>query len=234
MAYVRVKDNACNIKSISCIVTNNGTTTYKPPFVYDNSKPLLECDTYTQEQWQALANQLVMAVDAAGRGTRAGVVAAARFLAGLPYRLPYQGARKNQDIGQYYHLGLNSNPTNGWGCNGNGLDCTSYVSWALLNGGVNTGKMWVGSDYGPRHYLLDVVDQIKVGDIAFQKSRKEGEDFSHNGMVIGIDSNYIYVAEARGTSLIVTPVSKTEKHYVFTYVALADIYPAEGKITNMW
>jgi hypothetical protein len=65
--------------------------------------------SYTEEEWLELEAILKKQVDEAGRGTRAGTVVAARFLAGLDYAVPYRGEPMDRGryIGAYNKLGLN-------------------------------------------------------------------------------------------------------------------------------
>lgn len=103
----------------------------KMPKEEDVKKPLLYCSSgksgekkvcknYTSEENDLLDEILKSRVDDAGRGSRAGAVAAARFLAlEFPYRIPYfsENGRLNKGIkgdgnayadgeGRFYHEGL--------------------------------------------------------------------------------------------------------------------------------
>lgn len=83
----------------------------------DNKKPFLKCEQYTEDQAAFLDNILAFRIKQAGKGKRAGVVAAARFLSlEFPYRIGYfleNGRLENYDKihyvdgeGRYYHEGL--------------------------------------------------------------------------------------------------------------------------------
>lgn len=83
----------------------------------DNKKEYLKCEQYTAEEAQLLDTLLEYRINEAGANTRAGAVAAARFLAlEFPYRIHYfyengrlitAGGRSFVDgEGRYYHKGL--------------------------------------------------------------------------------------------------------------------------------
>lgn len=83
----------------------------------DNKKSYLKCEQFTESEAQLLDNLLAYRINEAGENTRAGAVAAARFLAlEFPYRIHYfyengrlitAGGRSFVDgEGRYYHKGL--------------------------------------------------------------------------------------------------------------------------------
>lgn len=83
----------------------------------NNKKQFLKCEQYTQEEAELLDTLLEYRIHEAGMNTRAGAVAAARFLAlEFPYRIHYfyengrlitAGGRTYVDgEGRYYHKGL--------------------------------------------------------------------------------------------------------------------------------
>ena len=99
----------------------------------------------------------------------------------------------------------------------NGLDCTGFIYWALINGGyiptrntdddkkynidsTNFYGMIAGNnatnndDIVKLHEYDKDKNLIKVGDLTFNNS--EGE--AHIGIIIGIDDTYYYIAEETG------------------------------------
>lgn len=106
---------------------------HKP--ILEENKSYVPCGAYTQEQNELLDKLLQYRIEQAGYHTRAGVVAAARFLTlEFPYKLPYffENGRLNNNTGgrfvdgegRYYHKGLYLNAykfseldpnSNGWG-----------------------------------------------------------------------------------------------------------------------
>lgn len=83
----------------------------------DNNKEIVPCNSYTNEQIAMLDDILDSKVEAAGRGTRAGVATAARFLPlEFPYKVPYfyeNGRLSDNGLeytvdgeGRWYHKGL--------------------------------------------------------------------------------------------------------------------------------
>ena len=82
----------------------------------------MTCNTYTAQDKATLDAKLKQVVAEAGRGTRAGVVAAARFLVGgLDYKVPYLGPKTvNTALGRYKKVGLNIGQDGAWGCSVSG------------------------------------------------------------------------------------------------------------------
>ena len=244
----------------------------------NNSKPFISNKQYTTEEAKILDDYLFYQIDEAGYETRAGVVAAARFLTiELKYRIPYfvENGRTTHfnhqkpycdGEGRYYHRGLYlsedkfasieksvAGPAM-WGAyirewsedNGiirNGLDCSGFVCWCLLNGGFDFGDIGAGlsegfptlSDRGVSHRItMDYLNskQAKAGDLI-------GFD-GHIGIIIGVDNEneLIYVADTLYHSMG-TWVTK------FTYQGLVNSrftniydyteeYKNEGNYKSMW
>ena len=220
-------------------------------YIYDMEKPLLGDGGfgYTAEQWKQYEYQLYDVVQKAGYGSRAGVVAAARFLAGMPFSVPYLGQQFGgtiSDVGIYAKVGLN--PT--WGtkvtCGGrifsrNGFDCTGYVNWCLINGGVKPAGHNSCGDAGDEHaiYQIGNIDAYcKEHDIPtfmgcvvstiakvtdeedFKKYLARGnkigdEVCTHVAIVIGEDreKNILYLAEEQGRGLRIIEIKVDEVRY---------------------
>jgi len=204
-------------------------------FKYDetNSKPFMKCDTYTEQdriKYDALLKQVVAE---AGYGTRAGVVAAARFLVGgLDYKVPYKGAQR------YDKVGLNIGQKGAWGCSSSGLDCFYFVYWALSQNGLPLGALYAGTKYD----TISEVNNIKLGDYLLTPCNsatcKNIYSINHIGLVIGIDDRYIYVAEETTGNINALVVTKLDKANLprsgkFSKVK-HESYPAEGNISEMW
>ncbi len=237
----------------------------------NNNKEYLTCNRYSLEESALLDELLAYRINEAGMNTRAGAVAAARFLTlEFKYRLTYflengrlitAGNRTYCDgEGRYYHKGLylhetklkdiivsNRGPAI-WGCplyNGiekktmaNGLDCSGYVSWALLNAGYDPGDGGAGitdlktdmDDLGKKVEINQTVianNQFKVGDLMSR--------YGHIGIIIGIDGNTIYIAEALDDDLHVLIQNKNDLTKKWKYIIdMDEFYGADGKLTNMW
>lgn len=96
--------------NLNVVVTNLITN----PII--SSKEILPCNKYTEEEGILIDNILEYKINEAGYKTRAGVVAAARFLTlQFPYKIPYfyeNGRVNNTGVnfadgeGRYYHQGL--------------------------------------------------------------------------------------------------------------------------------
>lgn len=272
---VEAKVDGESIANTNIISTNVITNI---PSEFNTGKSHLTCRQFTQEEAQLLDKILEDRIEKAGIGTRAGVVAAARFLTlEFPYRISYfyetgrlnnTGAHYVDGEGRYYHKGLylDESKYEGlvanffgpamWGCNmvtyeddapyfapgrkyPNGLDCSGFVSWSLLNGGFDVGDYGAGplagkdlTDSGELKKLTSTLinsGSIKVGDL-FSMS-------GHIGILVGQDSSNYYVAESLQTygGLVIKKYSKLNVMNVFPNVVLMDgLYNSDGNLTDMW
>ncbi len=244
----------------------------------DRVRPYLEGEVYTMEQAHLIDEILASRIDEAGFGTRAGALAAARFMMlEFPYRLHYffengrlspnPGRPTADGEGRYYHIGmfLSEDKYDGldpirfgpayWGLPllnfqeeqiwvagrqyPNGLTCSGFVSWALLNGGFDVGDMGAGNEYWDNDLCdlgewasptLETIDSgiAKPGDLI-------GWD-GHIAMIAGWDEQNIYVAETysqiRGTRMTVIPREKFD-YQLYEYIVLMDdVYLEDGEYTN--
>lgn len=251
----------------------------KIPKSFDYNKKYLTCNVYTEEEARLMDEILSYRINQAGLNTRAGVVAAARFLTlEFPYRISYfyENGRVHESSphycdgeGRYYHKGLYlhkykfseieksvAGPAP-WGCRltnyepdppkyvpltkmPNGLDCSGFVTWALLNGGFDIGDIGAGEsaypyqltdtgDYTPLTQELIKSGKIKVGDLF---------NFSgHIAILIGQDENNYYIAESLPglNGLVAKTYDKSKVNKVFTHVVLMDsVYKEDGNLTDMW
>lgn len=268
-----VSDNYGNTETINVEVTSLITL----PKI-NNKKPFISNMQYTQEEAEILDEYLFYQIDEAGYKTRAGVVAAARFLSlELEYRIPYfvENGRLTHfnhqrpycdGEGRYFHRGLYlskdkfeileksvAGPAM-WGAyirewsedNGiirNGLDCSGFVCWCLINGGFDQlgdigGGLSEGlptlSDYGvSQRITMELLEsgKVKAGDPI-------GYD-GHIGIIIGVDNEHVYVADTlyHSKGLIVTEFTYRELvNSDFTHIYdYTEVYGgAEGNYTNMW
>ena len=99
---------------------------------------------------------------------------------------------------------LYSRPSKGY--RSNGVDCSGYITWVLLNGGFDVKDVGAGvsagvldlTDYGKKTRLTDDVlksGKIKIGDLL----SSEGPAGGHIAMIVGEDDNYYYVTESLWT-----------------------------------
>ncbi len=122
----------------------------------------------------------------------------------------------------------------------NGLDCSGFVSWVLLNGGFDVGDKGAGpvggaydlTDLGDFRYMSNSLINsglIKVGDL-FSTS-------GHIAILIGMDSNYFYVAESLNHygGVVMRKYQKTQITRNFQHVVMMDeVYKKDGELTNLW
>ena len=212
-------------------------------FVYDEyfTKPYMSCNTYTASDRIRYESILKNAVSRAGYGTRAGVVEAARFLVGgLPHKVKYLGPKTvDTRLGRYNKVGLNIGYSDGWGCwvSGweQGMDCTNFVNWAFVQAGLTLTGVYSTSN---TYTSSSVVSRLRVGDLMLTPAESGTSNFTHVGIIIGIDSNYIYVAESTTgnvNAIVTTKWSKSNMPRSGKFsVAKLYTYPSEGNVTNMW
>ncbi len=261
-----------NGKSYETNVTVTDTIVTAPKDGYDYDKRYLKCNEFSEEESKLLDEILKSRIEDAGYKTRAGAVEAARFLTlEFPYRINYfyeNGRQTTNNVdgeGRYYHEGLYLSETKYqsitgsktgpkmWGCSlysnpakryiDNGLDCSGFVSWALLNSGFDVKDVGAGfstksdlTDFGELKKLtktLATSDTIKPGDLLHSNAAG-----GHIAIIIGIDSEYYYVAQALWYDEIGVIISKYKKNKLpnsFNEVVLMDkYYINDGNLTYMW
>lgn len=168
--------------------------------------------------------------------------------------------------GRYYHKGLylskskyksivKSTKTGPkmWGCKlydnfvnrykANGFTCSGFVTWAMYNGGFETGDVGAGdykqfnddlSDLGPHKKITQ--EYMKSGNY------KVGDFIARNGhaaLIIGVSDTTIYTAESLPPKLKVYTYERYKgivNDPNLTYVIeMSDIYPnGDGITTDMW
>ena len=257
------------------------------PKNFNNSKPYLSCGKYSEAQNDLLDEILKDRIADAGYKTRAGAVAAARFLAlEFPYKIRYfsENGRETtngvQGEGRYYNVGLYlhssrfvniKKPMMGkatWGCSlysrpskgyrSNGVDCSGYITWVLLNGGFDVKDVGAGvsagvldlTDYGKKTRFTDDAlksGKIKIGDLL----SSEGPAGGHIAMIVGEDDNYYYVTESLWTppnvsvTIIAYPKTSAIKKKTgstravvndryYWVMLMDDYYKEDGNVTKHW
>jgi len=240
------------------------------PNVFNDNKKFLTCGNFTDDDNNLIDDYLKYYINTAGYKTRAGVVEAARFLTlNFPYKIYYFGENGRltsngiDGEGRYYHIGLylsnaktkeikkSSSTPACWSCylpvgeenvGYNGLDCSGFVTWAILNGGFDCGD--IGAGISPYKNLTslgelkknsnDLLKDIKVGDLVHNN-----EVDGHIGIIVGIDDKNYYVAEAvawRGKNGVgISTFDSNSFINTWTEVVLMDsYYKNDGNLTNMW
>lgn len=277
--------------SIVTLETNEGikasVKVYVSPLItkpkVNTGKPYIKCQQFTAEDAQLIDNMLFDRIDEAGYKTRAGVVAAARFITlEFSYRVHYfyENGRLNNykpylhvdGEGRYYHRGMylhtskfSSLDQTGifvgpaiWGCDlqnytnwgpyiagknyPNGLDCSGFVSWALLNGGFNVGDIGAGENAN-HNDLDDLGKKVTITNELMKSGRVKPGDLiglnGHMAILCGWDSNNYYIAESLNTTggvvMTVVPKNKLVGKSMYKYIILMDsVYKEDGNLTNMW
>lgn len=273
------------VKAISSTGTVGKTKIIVSSFItepkVDTSKKYISCGQFNQEEADMLDKILFDRIDAAGYGTRAGVLAAARFLTlEFSYRVHYfyENGRLNNyppyeyvdGEGRYYHRGLYLNKSKYnelkasfvgpaiWGCDlqnytdwgpyvtgkyyPNGLDCSGFVTWALLNGGFDIGDIGAGTDDEHRD-LTDLGTKVTITEDLMKSGRVKAGDLiglnGHMAILAGWDNTNYYIAESLNTTggVVMTVVPKKDlvKNSIYKYIILMDdYYKEDGNYTTMW
>ena len=273
VTYVGIKDSDAKLKVIVTDLITLKSVKY-------DGREKLSCHRYTEEENELLDKLLKQRVEEAGYQTRAGAVAAARFLTlEFPYQVPYfyengrlgeDGAHVVDGEGRYYHQGLylsdskmeNISPVFSgpaiWGCDlrnwedepyfgyyvgrmmPNGLDCSGFVAWTLVNGGFDPGDIGAGENEGIYQMTdlgeftpldMDVINSgvIKVGDLF--------NYWGHIAIIIGFDGEHYYVAESLPNfdGVDVRIYTKEEAVHMFRFVVLMDkFYKEDGNYSEYW
>ena len=176
--------------------------------------------------------------------------------------------------GRYYHLGLYLDPSRYenlnkdminsgpgcWGCSiyeytkdrysNNGLDCSGFVSWALLNGGFDCTDLGAGiaewldlTDLGEKKVLSEELkeDKLRVGDLLSGPYGGTVFEGGHIAIVAGIDKDgYIYVAEELGYAnawgYFIKKYDKNSILHSFYYrIDMDDYYQGkDGNLKDYW
>ena len=216
-------------------------------FKYDEffEKPEIACNSYTEQDRIILDAKLKSAINQVGKGTRAGLAEAARFIVGaLDYKVRYLGPKKeNYAVGRYPYVGLNIGKSDGWGCKVSGykqgIDCTNFIDWVFTQNNMSISPF----DDVNVSKSADVYSRIRAGDLMLSPCPTPdgcwGTKYRHVGIVIGVDEKYIYVAEATTDSIYALVATKWEKYNMpkdgkFSYVKFLNKNIPDGKYTDMW
>lgn len=162
-------------------------------------------------------NELMAKVNAAGYRTRAGVVAAAYYLAAeFPYRVPYFWSGGHSWRGDFDdNGGFPYDNKSDWGCikqqpSGKpkaafGLDCSGFVDWSYLTagfkdveGGGDPEYRYSGGNIERRYFNEKNCEYIKAnikpGDVL-----KKFEGGAHTGIIVQISGNKVKYAQSSGS-----------------------------------
>lgn len=164
--------------------------------------------------------------------------------------------------GRYYHKGLYltenkfskiKSSVHGpapWGCplltdvfnrkEPNGLDCSGFVSWALLNGGYDVGDVGAGINEDRTDDLDDLSTKMKLTEETFNASLVKPGDligrYGHIGIIIGKEDSTFYIAESLDYDLHVLTMTRDEIiESDWLYIELMDdYYKKDGNLKEMW
>lgn len=274
--YVKAVSSTGTTGKTKVVVTDVITTPVVNP-----SKSYISCGQFNKTEADMIDQILFDRIDDAGFGTRAGVLAAARFITlEFSYRIHYfyENGRLNNYApymhvdgeGRYYHRGMYLNESKFstikssfvgpaiWGCDlqnytdwgpyvtgkyyPNGLDCSGFVTWALLNGGFDIGD--IGAGENAEHFDLDDLGtKVWITNELMSSGRVKAGDLiglnGHMAILAGWDDTNYYIAESLNTTggvvMTVVPKNKLINNSIYDYIILMDeVYKEDGNYTTMW
>lgn len=124
----------------------------------------------------------------------------------------------------------------------NGLDCSGFVSWSILNGGYDPGDKGAGDNLEDTNEINDI-GGVKVDTSVelFKSGKVKAGDllgvWGHIAIVAGIDDKNVYVAESLwtfGGPVINTYTFEEAADEFVQTVLLDDYYKEDGLYTDMW
>lgn len=184
----------------------------------------------------------------------------------------YGEGKKVDGEGRYYHKGLYLNSSRyeqitkkftgpgAWGCKitqyqdapnynfvprlkyPNGLDCSGFISWVLLNGGFDVKDSGAGDNIARSDDLYDLGEKNSISNSLLDSGKvKVGDLIAYSGhmaIIAGIDEegNY-YIAESlpQYKGVVLNKYNKSKLKATFTHIMLMDsVYQNDGNLTNMW
>lgn len=124
----------------------------------------------------------------------------------------------------------------------NGLDCSGYVSWVLLNGGLDPGDIGAG-------ITGNQLDMTDLGELRYINYDLLHSGLVHTGDLIGWDGHIAVIAGLTDTSIYVTesllpgvvldeydissPYSRFYSRYSYI-IDLSGVYSGDGNMPDMW
>ena len=124
----------------------------------------------------------------------------------------------------------------------NGLDCSGFVSWSILNGGFDVGDRGAGDNLEDTNEINDIGgEKVDTSVELFKSGKVKAGDllgiWGHIAIVAGIDDEHVYVAESLwtfGGPVINTYTFAEAKKEFVQAVLLDDLYKKDGNYTDMW
>ena len=123
---------------------------------------------------------------------------------------------------------------------GNGLDCSGFVSWVMVQAGFNPGDIGAGENPG-EYQLTDLGKFTKItDDIIKSNTIKVGDLFNywgHISILIAMDKDYFYIAESLPNfdGVVANKYKKSEVSNTFPYVVFMDqYYKEDGNYTEFY
>ncbi len=124
----------------------------------------------------------------------------------------------------------------------NGLDCSGFVSWSIVNGGYDPGDRGAGDNLEDTNEINDIGgEKVDTSVELFKSGKVKAGDllgvWGHIAIVAGIDDEHVYVAESLWTfgGPVINTYTFSEATEDFVQaVLLYDYYKEYGLYTDMW
>ena len=125
----------------------------------------------------------------------------------------------------------------------NGLDCSGYVSWAMVNGGIDTGDIGAGNYYGIEKEFYDIGERLPLSpELLLSGEIKPGDLIGidgHIAIICGLDSKYIWISESyyRGVNTVCFTINRGVmncQEYDFVIKMDHMYYAGQGTYTDTW
>ena len=124
----------------------------------------------------------------------------------------------------------------------NGLDCSGFVTWSIVNGGYNPGDRGAGDNLEDNTEINDIGgEKVDTSVELFKSGKVKAGDllgiWGHIAIVAGIDNEHVYVAESLWTfgGPVINTYSFSEATNKFVQAVLLDnYYKEDGSYTDMW
>lgn len=121
----------------------------------------------------------------------------------------------------------------------NGLDCSGFVTWTLLNGGYDVGDVGSGIYVDKTDDLDDLGDKIYINEESVNNTFKVGDLIGfdgHIGIIIGYKDGYYYIAQAYEYDLNVQVMNNEDLiNSRWDYIIdMNNLYGEDGNLSSFW
>lgn len=125
----------------------------------------------------------------------------------------------------------------------NGLDCSGFVSWAMVNGGIDTGDIGAGDYYGIEREFSKIGEKLPLSiELLLSGEIKPGDLIGidgHIAIICGLTDTHIWISESyyRGVNTVCFTINRGIidcQEYDFIIKMDHMYYAGEGIYTDTW